>query len=237
MRLRAFSMSHWPDGMPMAISGQCWLLKFPRWTTAAWARTASRLSGSSSRASNGTTVSHSPPMTACSLGSTPRTQPPRQRQSAPIRTRTSSKWTIIRYAWNSRGRHRFWARAFVGPLGMVLPKHLFEPYKGARSPEAPANLAPIGTGPYLFVGFKPGDLLQGRLNPNYHVENRPHFDTLEMKGGGDAVSAARAVLRTGEYDVAFDMAVEDAILKRLETGGKGRAVITPTGSGEHGSLK
>jgi len=52
----------------------------------------------------------------------------------------------------------FWARAFVGPLGMVLPKHLFEPYKGARSREAPANLAPMGTGPYLFVGFKPGDL-------------------------------------------------------------------------------
>jgi peptide/nickel transport system substrate-binding protein len=127
----------------------------------------------------------------------------------------------------------FWARAFVGPLGMVLPKHLFEPYKGARSREAPANLAPIGTGPYLFVGFKPGDLLQGRLNPNYHVENRPHFDTLEMKGGGDAVSAARAVLQTGEYDFAFDMAVEDEILKRLETGGKGRVVITPNGSVEY----
>jgi len=126
----------------------------------------------------------------------------------------------------------FWARAFVGPLGMVLPKHLFEPYKGVKSREAPANLASVGTGPYLFVGFKPGDLVQGKLNPNYHMENRPFFDTIEMKGGGDAVSAARAVLQTGEYDFASNAQVEDEILKRLETSGKGRVVITPGGSVE-----
>ena len=86
----------------------------------------------------------------------------------------------------------FWADAFVGTRGMVLPKHLFEPYKGAGSREAPTNLAPGGTGPYLFVNFKPGDLVQGKLNPDYHMPNRPYFDTFEMKGGGDAVSAARA---------------------------------------------
>jgi peptide/nickel transport system substrate-binding protein len=125
----------------------------------------------------------------------------------------------------------FWATAFVG-LGLI-PKHLFEPYKGVKSREAPTNLAPVGTGPYVFVGFKPGDLVQGKLNPNYHVENRPYFDTIEMKGGGDAVSAARAVLQTGEYDFAWNMQVEDEILKRLETGGKGRIVITPTGTIEH----
>ena len=64
------------------------------------------------------------------------------------------------------------------------------------------------------------------------MENRPFFDTIEMKGGGDAVSAARAVLQTGEYDFAWNMQVEDEILKRLETGGKGRIVITPNGSVE-----
>ena len=54
-----------------------------------------------------------------------------------------------------------------------------------------------------------------------------------MKGGGDAVSAARAVLQTGEYDFAWNMQVEDAILKRLEEGGKGRIHITLGGSIEH----
>ena len=53
------------------------------------------------------------------------------------------------------------------------------------------------------------------------MPNRPHFDTIEMKGGGDAVSAARAVLQTGEFDYAWNMQVEDEILKRMEAGGKG----------------
>jgi len=127
----------------------------------------------------------------------------------------------------------FWADAYVGTRGMIIPKHLFADYTGAKSRDAPANLKPVGTGPYKFVDFKPGDILRGELNPNYHVENRPHFDTFELKGGGDAVSAARAVLQTGEYDYAWNMQVEDEILLRLEKGGKGRVQITVAGSIEH----
>jgi peptide/nickel transport system substrate-binding protein len=54
------------------------------------------------------------------------------------------------------------------------------------------------------------------------VPNQPFFDRLEIKGGGDALSAARAVLQTAEYDLAWNLAVEDELLKRLETAGKGR---------------
>ena len=82
------------------------------------------------------------------------------------------------------------------------------------------------------MDFKPGDLVQGKLNPNYHMPNRPYFDTFEMKGGGDAVSAARAVMQTGEYDFAWNMQVEDEILKRLEAGGKGHAEMLPGGNVE-----
>lgn len=124
----------------------------------------------------------------------------------------------------------YWADAFVGTRGMLIPKHLFEAYKGAKSREAPANLKPVGTGPYRFVDFKPGDMVRGELNPNYHLPNRPHFDTIEMKGGGDAVSAARAVLQTGEFDYAWNLQVEDEILKRLEAGGKGRTSIVAGGN-------
>ena len=127
----------------------------------------------------------------------------------------------------------FWADAFVGTRGMIIPKHLFGPYKGTKSREAPANLKPVGTGPYRFTDFKPGDMVRGALNPNYHQPNRPHFESIEMKGGGDAVSAARAVIQTGEFDYAWNMQVEDEILKRLEAGGKGRAEITPGGNIEH----
>jgi peptide/nickel transport system substrate-binding protein len=128
-----------------------------------------------------------------------------------------------------------WAGVFVAGSGMIIPKHLFEPYKGANSRDAPANLKPVGTGPYRFVEFKPGDLIRGERNPSYHVANRPYFDTIEMKGGGDAVSAARAVIQTGEYDYAWNMQVEDEILSRLENAGnaKGRAEIVQSRAIEH----
>jgi peptide/nickel transport system substrate-binding protein len=105
----------------------------------------------------------------------------------------------------------YWFDAFCSWRGMILPRHLFEAYTGAKSREAPTNLKPVGTGPYRFVDFKPGDTVRAEINPNYHVPNRPFFDQLEMKGGGDAVSAARAVMQTG----------------------KGRADIVPGAAPEH----
>jgi peptide/nickel transport system substrate-binding protein len=116
----------------------------------------------------------------------------------------------------------YWASVFVSDFGMQIPKHLFEEFVGAKSREAPNNLKPVGTGPYKIVEFVPGDLVRGAINLNYHIENRPYFDAIELKGGGDAVSAARAVLQTGEYDYAWNIQVEDEILRRLENGGKGR---------------
>ena len=130
----------------------------------------------------------------------------------------------------------FWADTFVGWAGAILPRHLFGDYVGAKSREAPTNLKPVGTGPYKFKDFKPGDLVTGEINLDYHEPNRPHFDAIEMKGGGDAVSAARAVLQTGEYHFAWNLQVEDEILLRLEKGGKGRVSITPSGGIEHMQL-
>ena len=124
----------------------------------------------------------------------------------------------------------FWADAFVASYGLIIPKHLFADYAGSKSRDAPTNLKPIGTGPYLFVDFKPGDTVSGKRNPNYHQEGRPYFDTIEIKGGGDAVSAARAVLQTGEYDYGWNMQVEDEILKKLESGGQGKVSLVPTGN-------
>jgi peptide/nickel transport system substrate-binding protein len=116
----------------------------------------------------------------------------------------------------------FWAEALTGSFGMILPKHVFEPFSGAKSRENPANVKPVGTGPYKFNDFKPGDMLRADAYAGYHVPNQPFFDSLELKGGGDALSAARAVLQTGEFDFAWNLAVEDEILKRLEAAGKGK---------------
>ncbi|HZO42082.1 MAG TPA: peptide ABC transporter substrate-binding protein [Methylomirabilota bacterium] len=127
----------------------------------------------------------------------------------------------------------YWADAFCSAAGMVLPRHVFEPFRGGKSREAPANLKPVGTGPYRYVDFKPGDVLHAEINSAYHVQNRPYFDTVEMKGGGDPVSAARAVLQTGEYDYAWGVQMEHEILKRLEQSPKGRFVIGRTANVEY----
>ena len=126
----------------------------------------------------------------------------------------------------------FWADAFVASVGCIIPQHLFGNFVGAAARDAPANLRPVGTGPYRFVSFAPGDNLRGERNPTYHRNNRPFFDTIEVKGGGDAVSAARAVLQTGEFDYAWNLQVEDEILRRLEAAGRGRVNIVDGGSVE-----
>jgi peptide/nickel transport system substrate-binding protein len=127
----------------------------------------------------------------------------------------------------------FWADTFVGPTGMIIPKHRFKDFVGDKSRDAPTNLRPVGTGAYRFAEFKPGDMVRGEIFPEYHGANRPFFDAIEVKGGGDAVSAARAVLQTGEFDYAWNLQVEDEILKRLEAAGRGQVNIIETGNIEH----
>ena len=127
----------------------------------------------------------------------------------------------------------FWYDPFFGGRGQILPKHLFSEYKGQEARNAPYNLKPVGTGAYKIVEFKPGDMVRYEINQQYHVPNRPFFDSVELKGGGDATSAARAVLQTGEFDFAWNMQVEHQVLAGLERGGKGQAVVTPGSNVEH----
>ena len=126
------------------------------------------------------------------------------------------------------------------PLGLtgggfpILPRHRFAEYKGANARNAPYNLKPVGTGPYKVVDFKPGDVALYEINPHYHVPNRPFFDTVELKGGGDATSAARAVLQTGEFDFAWNTQVDKDVRERMEQQGrKGRFRIAPDATVEH----
>ena len=114
----------------------------------------------------------------------------------------------------------------------LVPRHLFESFIGANSRDAPGNLKPVGTGPYRFVEFRPGDLLRGEASPSYREPAKPHFATVEIKGGGDSASAARAVLQAGEYDFGWNVHVEDEVLRRMEATGRGRAVALSSGDVE-----
>ncbi|MGK7875948.1 MAG: peptide ABC transporter substrate-binding protein [Xenococcaceae cyanobacterium] len=117
-----------------------------------------------------------------------------------------------------------WYTVFLGSEGMILPRHLFEEFNGANSREAPANLMPVGTGPYRVVEFKPGDVIVYEASPHFREANKLGFKRIELKGGGDATSAARAVLQTGDADYANNLQVEAQILQELEAAGKGKVV-------------
>jgi peptide/nickel transport system substrate-binding protein len=114
-----------------------------------------------------------------------------------------------------------WMNVFVGPYGRILPQHILKDYVGEKARTAPFNLNPIGTGPYKVKEFKPGDVVVYEMNENYREPDKPYFAQVEFKGGGDATTAARAVLQTGEVDYAWNLQVEAQVLDQLEKAGVG----------------
>lgn len=117
-----------------------------------------------------------------------------------------------------------WYLIFVGGSGMILPQHLYQKFNGANAREAPYNLLPVGTGAYKVTAFKPGDSIIYEPNPHFREPEKLNFEKIELKGGGDATSAARAVLQTGDADYAQNLQVEAKILQELEAAGKGKVV-------------
>jgi peptide/nickel transport system substrate-binding protein len=103
-----------------------------------------------------------------------------------------------------------WSLPFVGTRGMILPHHIFGPYASLQA--VPATLLPIGTGPYQVVTFIAGDMVLYEPNPYFREPGKPFFSRVELKGGGDAPSAARAVLQTGDVDYAENLQVEPQVL-------------------------
>lgn len=114
--------------------------------------------------------------------------------------------------------------AFTGVFGMIIQKEAFESYMGEAAMNAPANLMPVGTGPYVVKEFKPGDMVSYEANPNFRDPNKPCFQEVVFKGGGDATSAARAVLQTGDADYAGNVQVTADVLQELLAEGKGELV-------------
>ncbi len=125
-----------------------------------------------------------------------------------------------------------WALPFVGVQGMILPRHIFEPYNGLNVGEAPANNMPVGTGPYRIIppGIKPQEvLLLGTAlvetnktvfepNPFFRELDKPYFSQLELRGGGTPREAARLVMEDGGTDYAYNLGrLDPEELSKLET--------------------
>ena len=110
---------------------------------------------------------------------------------------------------------------FVGGSGMILPAHIFGDYIGADARSAPGNTAPIGTNAFQVREFRPNDTILYEPNPAFRGDPST-FTTVELKGGGDAVSAARAVLQTQEADYAWNVQAEPSVIEGLKAGSNGK---------------
>ena len=115
--------------------------------------------------------------------------------------------------------------AFVGYNAPILQKAQFKECMGVKAQECTeANFNPIGTGPYKVVDFKPNDVVLLEANELYRDQEKPAFGNVLIKGGGDATSAARAVLETGEMHYAWNLQVEPEILNKMVVAGKGTII-------------
>ncbi len=114
---------------------------------------------------------------------------------------------------------------FVGATTPVLQKAQFQDCMGVKAQECTdQNFGPIGTGAYKVKEFKANDVVVYEINENFRDPNKPFFKEVVFKGGGDAASAARAVLETGEADYAWNLQVEPQILNQMALAGKGKVV-------------
>jgi peptide/nickel transport system substrate-binding protein len=74
-------------------------------------------------------------------------------------------------------------------LCQVVPKHV---YAGTDILNNPANTAPIGTGPFKFVSYVPGQHVIMERNPNYWMEGLPYLDRVVIRVIPDAPAAVAA---------------------------------------------
>lgn len=115
--------------------------------------------------------------------------------------------------------------AFVGAQSPIIQAAQFADCLGANAPTCTdANTKPIGTGPFVVTDFKANDVVLLEANPNYRDPEKPAFANVVLKGGGDAASAARSVLETGEYDYAWNAQVEPEILDQMAAAGRGEVI-------------
>jgi peptide/nickel transport system substrate-binding protein len=118
-----------------------------------------------------------------------------------------------------------WYGPFTGTYwGAIYAKHIID--KGADANDI-FRSAQIGTGPYKVDSFAENDQVIYSINENYREPNKPYFASINVKGGGDAVSAARAVLETGDWNVAWNLQVEPNIINDMEATGKGKHYVIP----------
>lgn len=85
---------------------------------------------------------------------------------------------------------------FLGLRAYILPQHIYE---GTDIRENPANVRPIGTGPFKFSEWDRGSHIELVANPDYFLPEMPYLDRMVFRIIPDPSSRILA-LETGEVD-------------------------------------
>jgi peptide/nickel transport system substrate-binding protein len=107
----------------------------------------------------------------------------------------------------------------------IIPRHLFD---GTDILAAPANLQPIGTGPFRFVRYRKGDYVELARNPDYFREGIPAIERLIFRITPSTTTGVMALER-GEID--YLPSVPGSELPRLQRDGSFTVVRASGGSG------
>lgn len=96
----------------------------------------------------------------------------------------------------------------------ILPRHI---YAGSDVQNNPANLRPVGTGPFKFVEYQKGESVRLVRNERYFKPGLPYLDELIFKIIPQASTATRA-LEHGEVDYLLAPAEADVARLRQNAG-------------------
>lgn len=96
-------------------------------------------------------------------------------------------------------------------ISQILPKHIYE---GTDILTNPANVKPIGTGPFKFAEWSRGNYLRLERNPDYWDAPRPYLDQVVYRFLPDAAGRG-AALETGDVQLVGETAVPANDLARL----------------------
>lgn len=96
-------------------------------------------------------------------------------------------------------------------LAYIAPAHLYE---GTNALENPANVAPIGTGPFKFVQYERGQFVIAERNPDYWRKGFPYLDRIVWRFISDKAGAA-AALESGQVHMSNYSALNLSDMRRL----------------------
>jgi len=104
-------------------------------------------------------------------------------------------------------------RSFDAISAPIVPAHIYE---GTNYRDNPANRHPIGTGPFKFDEWKPGQYIHLVRNDDYYIKGEPYLDDIYYRFIPDSASRALA-LESGQVQLATQNDLELVDVKRLNS--------------------